>query len=127
MKIASQLVVVTVVLLTASAAFAVPIESVDSARASDAFQKVDAFLGEQAVADQLVKLGVTPEQAKARLAQLSDAQLEELAAQVDTLRAGGMIQGGHPNPLGPIGCVFYQIGVTIKHVVKFLFCWTDIR
>ena len=106
---------------------AAPVESVDSASASAARQKVDAFLSEKVVTDQLAKLGVTPEQAQARLAQLSDGQLEALAAQIDTLQAGGTIERGYPHPLGSIGCIFRNIGVTIVHVFQVLFCWTDVR
>jgi hypothetical protein len=116
----------TVVLGIVTATTAAPIESVESARATATFQKVDAFLCEQAVTDQLAKLGLTAEQAHARLARLSDAQLEELAAQIDTLHAGGTIQGGDPNPLGPLGCVLKQIRDTIVHVIKTIFCFTDI-
>ncbi len=114
-------------LLGARAAMAAPVESVESARASAAFQKLDTFLSEKIVAEQLTRLGVSPEQARARLAQLSDAQLETLAAQVDTLQAGGTIQGGNPHPLGPLGCVLAQIRDTVKHIVRFLFCWNDVR
>lgn len=116
-----------VVLLGASAAIAAPVESVESARASAAFQKLDAFLSEKIVAEQLARLGVSAQQARARLAQLSEAQLQALAAQVDTLQAGGTIQGGNPHPLGPLGCVLAQIRDTVKHIVQFLFCWNDIR
>ncbi len=114
-------------LLGARAAMAAPVESVESDRASAAFQKLDTFLSEKIVAEQLTRLGVSPEQARARLAQLSDAQLETLAAQVDTLQAGGTIQGGNPHPLGPLGCVLAQIRDTVKHIVRFLFCWNDVR
>ena len=110
-----------------STTLAAPVESVDSASASSALQKVDTFLSEKAVADQLTKLGVTSAQVKARLAQLSDAQLVEVAAQIDTLQVGGTIQGGNPNPLGPLGCVLHQIGQTIAHVIKFIFCFNDVR
>jgi hypothetical protein len=116
-----------VALLGVRAAMAAPVESVESARASAAFQKVDTFLSETIVAEQLARLGVSPEQARARLAQLSDAQLEALAAQVDTLQAGGTIQGGNPHRLGPLGCVWRQIHITFKHIMQVLFCWDDIR
>jgi uncharacterized protein HemX len=114
-------------LLGASAAMAAAVESVESARASAAFQKLDAFLSEKLVAEQLAQLGVSPAQARARLAELSEAQLQTLAAQVDTLQAGGTIQGGKPHPLGPLGCVLAQIRDTVRHVVRFLFCWNDVR
>src|SRR5437867_82758 len=77
---------------------AAPVDSVESTRASAAFQTVDAFLGEKLVAERLAALGVSPDQASVRLAKLSEAQLEQLAAQVDLIHAGGTIQGGDPNP-----------------------------
>ena len=113
-------------LIGVTTTIAAPVESIESARASAAFQKVDAFLSEKIVGEQMMKLGVTPAQAKVRLARLSDAQLAELAVQIDTLQAGGTVQGGNPNPLGPIGCVFHQIGQTIAHVIRFLFCFNDV-
>jgi hypothetical protein len=112
--------------LGVSAAVAAPIESVESARACAAFQKVDAFLSEKVVGDQLVKLGVTPTQAKARLAQLSDAQLEQLAAQVDTLQAGGTIQSGNVHPFMGLYCTMVQIRQTIFHIFQLIFCWNDV-
>jgi len=128
MKTVRRLIPLTLVvaLIGVTAAVAAPVESVESARASVAFQKVDAFLSEKIVGEQMTKLGVTPEQAKARLARLSDSQLEALAAQIDTLRAGGTIQGGNPHPLGPIGCVLHQIRDTIVHVIRFIFCFDDV-
>ena len=122
---------VSIVLLLAvlgiGSSMAAPVESVDSARASAAHQKVDGFLNDAVVADQLHRLGVSPEQAHARLAQLDDAQVEQLAAQIDLLQAGGSIQCGHARPLGPLGCVIRSIHHTIHHIIAFLFCWDDIR
>jgi hypothetical protein len=118
--------VAAIILIGVTVTIAAPIESVESAGATAAFQKVDAFLCEQAVTDQLAKLGLTPKQAHERLARMSDAQLEQLAAQIDTLQAGGMIQGGNPNTLGPLGCVMKQICDTIVHVIKTIFCFNDI-
>ena len=127
MKIAIQLTLFAVAaLISVSAAVAAPIESVESARASAAFQKVNAFLGEKAVVEELTKLGVTRDQVESRLAKLSDTQIEQLAAQVDTFRAGGKIRGGNPHPLGPLGCVLHQIHCTIRHIIQVLFCWDDI-
>ena len=127
MKTVRLFILLTVAaIIGVSAAMAAPVESVESAGASTALQKVDTFLSEKVVVDQLTKLGVTPAQAKARLAQLSDAQLAELAGQIDTLQAGGTVQGGNPNPLGPLACVLHQIGQTIVHIIKFLFCFTDV-
>ena len=113
-------------ILCVSAVQAAPVESVESAAAKPALQKVDAFLSERAVIAQLTKLGISPEQARTRLAKLDDAQLVALAAQVDQLQAGGDVTGGNPHPLGSIGCVFKQIGITVVHFFKILFCWTDV-
>jgi hypothetical protein len=128
MKTLRRLIPLTLVvaLIGVSAAIAAPVDSVESSRASAAFQKVDAFLAEQAVSDQLTKLGLTPDQAHARLARLSDAQLEQLAAEIDTLQAGGTVQGGNPSPTGPLACVFHQICQTIVHIFKAIFCFNDI-
>ena len=127
MKIARLIILQTVAaILCISAAQAALVESVESAVAKPAWQKVDAFLGEKAVVAQFTRLGISPEQALARLAQLEDAQLAQLAAQVDKIQAGGDVTGGNPHPLGPIGCVFRQIGISIAHFFKILFCWRDV-
>jgi hypothetical protein len=119
------LLAVTALVAGVSSGVAAPVESVESSRASAALQKVDAFLGEEIVAQQLTAMGLSHEQASARLAQLSESQLEELAAHVDLIKAGGTIQSGGVNPLGPIGCVFQQIGTFVSNIIKFVFCWTD--
>ena len=128
MKIARRIIFPALVaILCVSAAQAAPVESVASAAAKPALQKVDAFLNEQAVTTQLTRLGVSADQARERLAKLNDAQLTLLAAQVDQLHSGGDVAGGNPHPLGPVGCVFRQIGVSIVHFFKILFCWTDVQ
>src|SRR5205823_3653793 len=113
------------VVIASSVAVAAPVESVESTRATPALQKIDAFLGEQVAATQLASLGLTREQATARLAGLSDAQLEQLAAQVDLIHAGGTIQGGNVNPAGPISCFFKQLGTLLYNLYHTLFCWGD--
>jgi hypothetical protein len=125
MKIAHCLITVALIAISASV-LAAPIESVESARASVARQKIDAFLGEQMVVEQLTQLGVTPALAQARVAKLNDSQLEQLAAQIDLLHAGGTIQDGNPNPLGPLGCVIRCFRDTFRHLIQFLFCWDDV-
>jgi len=127
MKIAWLLSLITVAVIGISTTQAAPIESVESGLAKPTLQKVDSFLSEKTVSDQLSKLGVTPAQAQARLAKLDDRQLEQLATHVDNINAGGDIQRGYPHPLGPLGCVIARTVDTFVHVVKFLFCWTDIR
>ena len=123
MKIARLIIALAILAITAST-FAAPVESVESTTAK---QKVTTFLGEKAVVDQLTKLGITPAQAQARVAKLSDTQLESLAAQIDTLQAGGTIQTGHVHPIGPLACVIHQLHVTFMHIIHVLFCWDDIR
>jgi Flp pilus assembly protein TadB len=121
------LVLVLVIVSIAGIASAAPVESVESARASVALQKVDAFLSEQIVAEQLQALGMTPEQARARLNQLSKAQLEQIAAQIDLVQAGGTIQGGNPRPLGPLGCVLRACSTVLYNLYQVIFCWGDIK
>ena len=110
-----------------TAAMAAPIESVESARASVALCKVETFLSEQAVAQQLTALGLSKEQVSMRLAQLSDAQLEQLAAQVDLIKAGGQIQGGNPNPWGPLQCIFNPLSRLCYNVYQVFFCWGKLK
>jgi hypothetical protein len=125
MKIAQFLVVSSVVAVgcLSSSIYAAPVESVESARASAALQKVDSFLNEKVVARQLKALGISREQASARLAQLNEAQLQQLAAQVDLIRAGGTIESGENKPLGPLGCLGKQLGALFHDFFELLFCW----
>ena len=51
-------------------------------------ERVLAFLGRVDVRDQIVALGVDPAEAAARVAALSDAQVREIAGQIDQLPAG---------------------------------------
>jgi hypothetical protein len=126
MKIARQLILSAALALIVWPATAAPVESVESSRASVALQKVDAFLSEQVVVDQLKSLGVSSEDARARLAKLNEAQLEQLAAQVDLLQAGGKIRGAHLHPLGPLGCFLHQIHYFLHYVIRSVFCWEDV-
>ena len=52
-----------------------------------------AMLDRDDVRQQLVERGVDPEYAKARIAALSDAQIEELKDNIDTLPAGSGVVG----------------------------------
>jgi hypothetical protein len=118
---------VVAIVVGASSAVAVPCESVESAAASTAYQKVDALLAEQIVANHLQAVGLSSQQAHARLSQLSDQQLGQLAAQADLIRAGGTIQGGNVNDLGPVGCVLHQLGVFFTNVYRLIFCWGELK
>lgn len=52
-----------------------------------------AMIDRDDVRQQLVERGVDPEYAKARIAALSDAQIEELKGNIDTLPAGSGVVG----------------------------------
>jgi hypothetical protein len=128
MKIANIMAVAVVgSLISFSTLQAAPVESVDSAVASPARQKVVSYLNEKAVVAQLNKLGVSADQIQSRLATLNDAQLAQMASQVDKIHSAGDIQGGDPHPLGPLECILKDISCTVKHVIKLLFCWTDVE
>ena len=63
-----------------------------------AMAKIDAVLARDTVQQELKRLGVAPEDAAARVAALTDQELELLAANLDELPAGGL--------LGTVGVVF---------------------
>jgi hypothetical protein len=126
MKIA-HLAAVSAITLSASLGFAAPSESVESAGASTAYQKVDAMFGEQMVARRLEAVGLTAQQAHARLSQLSDQQLGQLAAQADMIQAGGTIQCGDVDKLGPLGCMWHQLTIFATNVYRVIFCWADLK
>ena len=119
--------VVAAVVIGTSPAFAAPCESVESAAASTAYQKVDAMLNEQTVANHLQAVGLSSQHAHARLSQLGDQQLCQLAAQADMIQSGGTIQGGNLNDLGPLGCFMHQLRHLLANVYQLIFCWGDIK
>ena len=127
MKITRFLLAAVLAVGITASLHAAPVESVESARASVAFQKVDAFLGEKIVVEHMQTLGIQPAEAHARLAKLSDSQLEELAAQVDLIKAGGTIQSGYANPFGPVGCMLRNLGTLLTNVFRTLFCWRQLE
>jgi Family of unknown function (DUF6627) len=55
--------------------------------------RVLAFLGRAEVREQIVALGVDPGEAAARVRALSDAQVREIAGQLDQLPAGQSVIG----------------------------------
>jgi hypothetical protein len=107
--------------------WAAPIESVESSRASTARQKVDAFLSEKVVAKQLTALGISREQVNVRLARLSDSRLQQLAAQADLMRTGGMIQGAGLKSTGPLVFVADQLGTFFYNLYQLIFSWGDLK
>jgi hypothetical protein len=99
---------------------------VETGAALAARQTVDQYLGEQVIVDQLATLGLTAADARARVDQLSLTELEQLAAQIETVRAGGTIQGGHPHPFGPLACIFKPLTQLFRSIYH-LFCWQNSR
>jgi hypothetical protein len=120
------LLAVTALVISASSALAAPCESVESASASTAYQKIDALLGEKIVVDHLKAIGLNAEQAHARVSQLSQAQLDQLAAQADLIQAGGTIQGDGSH-LGPLACMLKQVKTLFYNVYQLIFCWKDLK
>ena len=114
-------------IITTSSVYAAPCESVASAGASTAYQKVDALLSEKVVTAKLQAAGLSSEQAQARLSQLNERQLSELAAQADMIHVGGMIQGGDVNKLGPLGYIGHQFCRFFDDIYRLLFSWQDLK
>jgi hypothetical protein len=56
-------------------------------------ERIASFLEREDVRQQLLAQGVSPTQAKARVAALTDEEARQLAGQVDSLPAGGDILG----------------------------------
>ncbi len=69
-------------------------------------------------------IGLTHEQVGTRLALLSDIQIVQLAAQVDTIRAGGTIESD-PTRLGVVDSFFKQLGAFFYNIFNALFFWRD--
>ena len=114
-------------IISVSAVRAAPCPSVESACASTAYQKVDALLGEKIVTDRLQALGVSEAQARARVSQLNEEQLQQLAAQAGLLQAGGTIQGGDVNPAGPFSYMWRQLCTFCMNVYRLIFCWGTLK
>lgn len=56
-------------------------------------QRVAEFMNRQDVQDQMVKLGVSPDEAQKRVASLSDRELRKVAGEIEQQQAGGSIFG----------------------------------
>lgn len=84
-------------------------------------RRVDAFLQRQDVRDQMVALGVDPEEARARVASLSDREIGQIAGQIDRLPAG---QGVIVALIGAALFVFLVLLITdllgLTHVFPFV-------
>ena len=122
----SVLAVVTAISIGTTSVIAAPCESVESAGASTAYQKVDAMLSEKIVVSQLQSVGLSSQQAQARLSQLSEQQLGQLAARADMIQSGGTIQHDKDN-LGPLGCMWRELTILGTNLYRLLFCWKDLK
>jgi len=121
------LAAVTAIIVSATSTYAAPCESVASASASTAYQKVDGMLGEKMVMAHLQAIGLSREQAQARLSQLSERQLGELAAQADMIQVGGTIQGADLHKLGPLDYIGHQFCRLFDNIYRLLFTWQDLK
>ncbi len=68
-------------------------DAVEIMTRAQSHEKVANFIDRQDVKDQLVKFGVSPEEASKRLAGLSDAELKKLAGEIDKSTIGGDVGG----------------------------------
>ena len=68
-------------------------DAVEIMSRTESAQKVANFIDRQDVKDQLVKMGVNPEEATKRLAGLSDAELRKMAGEIDKATVGGDVGG----------------------------------
>lgn len=83
--------------------------------------KVEAFLQREDVRSQMVALGVDPHEADARVASLSDAEIRQIAGQIDNLPAG---KGVVVALIGAAVLIFLVLLVTdllgLTHVFPFV-------
>jgi hypothetical protein len=79
------------VLLVASLATPVHAGLISSASPGDR-ERIAAHLDREDVAAELASQGISKDQAKARVAALTDAEAASLAGQIDQLPAGGFVQ-----------------------------------
>lgn len=61
----------------------------DRATRDSALSEIRSVLEHRLITQRLADLGLSPEEIDARLSQLSDSQLRQLAAQLDSVMAGG--------------------------------------
>ncbi len=68
-------------------------EALDLMNRAESEKKVSDFLGRNEVKDQLIKLGINPQDAQRRIAGLSDAEVKKLSSDIDKSMVGGSIGG----------------------------------
>jgi hypothetical protein len=111
--------------LGAARAALVTTDQVIGEQASDGAQqerrKVDAFLQRQDVRDQMIRFGVDPVEARARVGSLSDGEIRQIAGQIDQLPAG---QGVLVALVGAAVLIFLVLLITdllgLTHVFPFV-------
>ena len=85
-------------------------------------QQVEVFLDRQDVRQALVRYGVDADEARARVASLSDAEVDRLAGQIDQLPAGGSAVG---SIVGAAVFIFVVLLITdllgLTHVFPFVY------
>jgi hypothetical protein len=122
----------TIALLTAAALFVtslpVPaqarLQSTDSVIASEMPSeraRVDAFLAREDVAQQLRAMGVAPEEARARVATMSDSEISRIAGHIDDVPAGGNAVGV---VIGAAVLIFIVLLITDIAGLTKVFPWT---
>jgi hypothetical protein len=105
-------IVVAVASLLPGPAFAVMIATdaaLEQAAAPEARARVSAFLAREDVHEQLVALGVDPDEALARVAALPDREVQEIAGQLETLPAG---EGAIGAIVGAAVLIFFVLLIT---------------
>lgn len=78
---------------SAAAAMVSTARVVDAVAQSDARAKVHAFVARADVQDVMTSWGVSPEEAGARVAALTDQEVADFAARIDAMPAGGNVVG----------------------------------
>lgn len=123
----------TVALLTAAALFLsaapaptyaalVSTDTVIAASAAEADRaRVAAFMARDDVQSQMRALGVSPDEAHARVAALSDAEVSRIAGRIDTMPAGGDALGVI---VGAAVLVFIVLLITDIAGLTKVFPWT---
>jgi hypothetical protein len=84
--------------------------------------RLSVFLARQDVRAQLAELGVSPKEAEARIASLSDQEVEAIAGRIDTLPAG---QGAVEAIVGAAVLVFIVLLITDLLGLTHLFGFTN--
>lgn len=74
-----------------SVSFGLPVGSYSQGISADSKDReiIDSFLAQELVSSKLAKMGLSEEEIDVRLNKLSDAQIHELAMQIDKVKSGG--------------------------------------